>query len=90
MITTKGHSMTRPTTYLPTPADAPVVTVYDLETGQDWQGVVVDGIVHDASGILDPDDIGWRFTIECDGVDITARLAAEFATEFAGQTEVAR
>jgi hypothetical protein len=55
--------MIRPTTYLPTPADAPVVTVTDHATDEVWQGVEVDGIVHDASGVIDPDDIGWRFTV---------------------------
>jgi hypothetical protein len=55
--------MIRPVTYLPTPDDAPVVTVTDEKTGETWAGVVVDGIVHDASGIVDPDDIGWRFTV---------------------------
>lgn len=57
---------TRPATYLPTPADAPVVTVTDHANGEVWQAVVVDGIVHDASGVIDPDDIGWRFTVTPD------------------------
>jgi hypothetical protein len=57
----------RPTTYLPTPADAPVVTITDYVTGEVWHGVDVDGIVHDASGIVDPDDIGVRFAVERDG-----------------------
>ena len=58
--------MIRPVTYLPTPADAPVVTVTDEKTGETWAAVVADGIVHDASGIVDTDDIGWRFTVSPD------------------------
>lgn len=50
-------------TYLPTPVDAPVVDITDEATGETWQGVEVDGIIHDASGIIDPDDIDWRFTV---------------------------
>ena len=50
-------------TYLPTPADAPVVDIVDEKTGETWQGVLVDGIVHDHAGIIDPDDIDWRFTV---------------------------
>ncbi len=71
--------MTRPTTYLPTPADAPVVTVHDALTDATWQGVEVDGIIHDASGILDPDDIDWRFTVTRDVPVVTRDLVAEFA-----------
>jgi len=55
--------MTRPTTYLPTPADAPVVRIEDMITGEVWYGVMVDGIVHDSSGILDPDDVDDRFYV---------------------------
>jgi hypothetical protein len=56
--------MARPATYLPTPADAPVVTITDHVTGETWQGVIHEGIVHDASGIVDPEDIGGRFTVD--------------------------
>ena len=65
----------RPATYLPTPDDAPVVTVYDARADEEWLGVIHDGLVHDASGIVHPDDIGWRFQIERDGADITDALA---------------
>jgi hypothetical protein len=59
----KGHIMSRPNTYLPTPADAPVVAITDEATGETWRGVLVDGIVHDASGFIAPEDIGVRFTV---------------------------
>jgi len=65
----------RPATYLPTPDDAPVVIVYDARADEEWLGVIHDGLVHDASGIVHPDDIGWRFQIERDGADITDALA---------------
>lgn len=53
----------RPTTYLPTPADAPIAHIVDNATGDEWKGVLVEGIVHDASGIIDPADIGDRYTV---------------------------
>lgn len=53
----------RPATYLPTPADAPVVTIYDAREDVEWSGVMVDGIVHDACGVIAPEDIGWRFLV---------------------------
>jgi hypothetical protein len=55
--------MTRPATYLPTPTDAPVVHILDNLTGDEWKGVMVDGIVHDANGFLDPHDVGDRYTV---------------------------
>ena len=65
----------RPATYLPTPGDAPVVTIFDARQGVEWSGVIHDGLVHDASGVIHPDDIGWRFQITRDGADITESLA---------------
>jgi hypothetical protein len=50
-------------TYLPTPADAPVVNITDEQTGESWQGVLVEGIVHDHAGIIDPEDVDSRFTV---------------------------
>jgi len=64
----------RPVTYLPTPDDAPIVLIYDARADEEWSGVLHDGIVHDASGILDPRDIGWRFQVERDGADLTQDL----------------
>lgn len=41
-----------------------VMTIHDNATGQVWYGVMeADGLVHDASGFIDPVDVGNRYTL---------------------------
>lgn len=44
------------------------VAIHDERTASTWPGVLADGTVFDASGHIDPDDIGWRFrVVDLDG-----------------------
>lgn len=49
-----------------------IVRIHDTYTDEWWSGEPRDGLIHDASGVLDPHDIGFRFAIyTLDGEDVT-------------------
>jgi hypothetical protein len=53
----------------------PELVVTDESNGEQWPGIVWEGIVYDASGILDPMDLRVRFTLTLDDRDVTDQFA---------------
>ena len=64
-----------PMTYLPVPVHAPQVTIHDHLTDTNWLGPVHEGVIHDRSGVINPFDIDWRYTIHRDGQDVSDEFA---------------
>jgi len=68
------NSTQHPHALLPVPATAPTVTIRDAKRHKMWPGALHERQVHDASGVIDTEDIGILFFLTLggpDGEDIT-------------------